>query len=94
MTLEVIVDDRRFGLQRCQTRDVSLEGLFVETKHSPLRKRAMVDLVLKIPVNDKTKRHRVQARVANTRKDGARLIFRNLHEKAYTALVDLLYPPE
>jgi hypothetical protein len=51
-------------------------------------------LVLKIPADGKTKHYRIQAKVANVRRHGARFIFRTLDEKAYAALVDLLYPAE
>jgi hypothetical protein len=94
LALEVMLDHRRLGLQRCHTRDVSLEGVFVESDKLALRRNSVVDLVLKIPVDGKAKHYRIQAKVANIRGRGARFIFRTLDEKTYSALVDLLYPAE
>jgi hypothetical protein len=94
LALEVMLNHHRLGLQRCRTRDVSLEGVFVETDKLALRRNTIVDLVLKIPVDGKTKHYRIQAKTANVRGHGARFIFRTLDEKAYAALVDLLYPAE
>ena len=94
LALEVMLDHHRLGLQRCQTRDVSLEGVSVETDNLALRRNAIVDLVLRIPADGKTRHYRIQAKAANVRGRGARFIFRTLDEKAYAALVDLLYPNE
>ena len=94
LTLEGMINHSRHGLQRCQTRDISLEGAFVQTDAIPLRRYARIDLILKIPANGRAKHYRVRARVSNVEKHGATLIFRNLDEQTYTALVDLLYPAE
>ncbi len=94
LALEVMLDHQRLGLQRCQTRDISLDGVFVESDKLALRRNNIVDLVLKIPADGKTKHYRIKAKVANVRRYGARFIFRALDEKAYAALVDLLYPAE
>ncbi|GMQ90577.1 MAG: hypothetical protein BMS9Abin10_0972 [Gammaproteobacteria bacterium] len=94
VALEVMVNVRRLGLQRCHTRDISLEGAFIETDALVLRKNARIELVLKIPANGKRKHHRVRAKVASVDKDGATVIFDKLDESTYTALVDLLYPAD
>lgn len=94
IALEVIVNHRRLGLQRCQTRDISLDGAYIETPEFALRKNAKVDLVLLIPANGKTQHYQVQAKVASVEKRGVTVIFRNLDEPTYSALVDLLYPAE
>ncbi|MFQ5935914.1 MAG: PilZ domain-containing protein [Acidiferrobacterales bacterium] len=94
LALEVMLDHSRHGMQRYQTRDVSLEGVYIDADGLTLRKNSVVELVLKIPANGKTKHYRIKAKLATVRRQGARFIFRNLDEKAYTALVDLLYPNE
>lgn len=94
LALEVMVNQGRLGLQRCQTRDISLEGAFIETNSVSLRKHARIELVLKIPSSGKAKHHRIKAKVRTVEKHGATLIFRNLDEQTYTALVDLLYPDD
>lgn len=94
IALEVMVKHKRLGLQSCQTRDISLDGAYVETGDLVLRKNAKVDLVLMIPAKRKAKHHRIQAKVADVQKRGATFIFRKLDERTYSALVDLLYPRE
>jgi hypothetical protein len=94
LALEVMINQSDQGLQRCQTRDISLEGVFIEADQLALRKNAVVDVVLKLPGSGRKRHYRIQARVATIRNRGARLLFRNLDEPAYTALVDLLYPAE
>lgn len=94
LALEVMLNHHRLGLQRYHTRDVSLEGVSVETDRLALRRRSTVDLVLKIPADGKAKHYRIHAKTANVKRHGARFIFRSLDEQTYAALVDLLYPTE
>ncbi|MFQ6023343.1 MAG: PilZ domain-containing protein [Acidiferrobacterales bacterium] len=92
IALEVMVKHRRLGLLSCETRDISLDGAYVETRNLALRKNAKVDLVLMIPAKGKTQQHRIAAKVVSVEKHGVTFIFRNLDETTYSALVDLLYP--
>ena len=94
VALEVMLEHSRLGLRRYQTRDVSLDGVFIEADDIPLRRNAVVDLVLKIRTDGKTRHHRLQARLAPVKNRGARFIFRSLDETTYTALIDLLYGSE
>lgn len=41
LPLEVMLDHQRLGLQRCQTRDVSLDGVFVESGKLALRRNTI-----------------------------------------------------
>lgn len=94
LSLEVMLEHSRLGLRRYQTRDVSLDGVFIETNDIHLRRNALVDLVLKIPADGKMRHYRVQAKLAPMKDRGARFIFHKLDETTYTALVDLLYAGE
>jgi hypothetical protein len=94
VTLEVLVSDRNRGAKSCQTRDISLDGAFIETKDVKLKKKANVDLILKIPGNRGPTDHALKATVTSVEKHGATVIFGNLEEQTYKALVDLLYPEE
>lgn len=94
LTLEVMLEHSRLGLRRYQTRDVSLDGVFIEASDIPLRRNTLVDLVLRIPADGKTRHHRVRAKLAPLKNRGARFIFHKLDERTYTALVDLLYGGE
>lgn len=94
MVLEVMVKDKKRGLRSCQTRDISLDGAYIETHEVSLRKNAKIDLVLLIPSSGRTEHHHVKAKVANVEKHGATLIFHKLDEPTYSALVDLLYSAE
>ncbi len=92
ITLEVLVSDRKRGAKSCQTRDISLDGAFIETQDVTLKKKAKIDLILKIPSNRGPTDHPVQAKVTSVEKHGATVIFGNLKEQTYSALLDLLYP--
>jgi hypothetical protein len=94
VTLEVLVNDRNHGAKSCQTRDISLDGAFIQTKDVALKKKAKIELVLKIPSNRGPTDHPVKAKVTSVEKHGATVIFGNLQEQTYKALVDLLYPQE
>ncbi len=94
VTLEVLVSDRKRGAKSCQTRDISLDGAFIETQDVTLKKNANIELILRIPSNRGPTDHPVQAKVTSVEKHGATVIFRNLEEQTYSALVDLLYPEE
>ena len=94
VTLEVLVSDRKQGAKSCQTRDISLDGAFIETRDVTLKKKAKIGLILKIPSNRGPTDHPVQAKVTSVEKHGATIIFGNLEEQTYRALVDLLYPNE
>lgn len=96
LALDVMVNSSRRGLQRYRSRDISIDGVSLEEKADSLglRRNSIVDLVLRIPESGKLRHHRVQARVAPVRKGGTRLIFRDLDEGTYTALVDLIYRDE
>ncbi len=94
VTLEVLVSDRKHGARSCQTRDISLEGAFIETHDVALKKKSKIDLILKIPSNRGPTDHPVTAKVTSVEKHGATVIFNDLQEQTYKALVDLLYPQE
>ncbi|MDH3672009.1 MAG: PilZ domain-containing protein [Gammaproteobacteria bacterium] len=94
VTLEVLVSDRKRGAKSCLTRDISLDGAFIETKNVALKKKANIELILKIPSNRGPTDHALKAKVASVEKHGATVIFGNLEEQTYKALVDLLYPQE
>ncbi len=94
VTLEVLVSDRKRGAKSCQTRDISLDGAFIETQDVTLKKKANIELILRIPSDRGPTDHPVQAKVTSVEKHGATVIFRNLEEQTYSALVDLLYPEE
>ena len=70
LSLEVMLEHSRLGLRRYQTRDVSLDGVFIETSDIRLRRNALVDLVLKIPADGKTRYHRVRAKLAPMKNRG------------------------
>lgn len=94
VTLEILVSDRKHGAKSCQTRDISLDGAFIETKDVVLKKKSKIELILKIPSNRGPTDHAVQGKVMSVEKHGATVIFDKLEEQTYSALVDLLYPSE
>lgn len=90
----MLVGDPSRGAKSCLTRDLSLDGAFIETRGVALKKNAKIDLILKMPANRGPTDHPVKAKVTSVEKHGATVIFGNLQEQTYKALVDLLYPEE
>jgi hypothetical protein len=82
--------DRHFLLFR--TRDISLDGVFIETGQIRLPRRRTVELALKIPAGRRrAKLHRFTARLARVTPHGTGLVFDKVGTEAYAALMDLVF---
>jgi hypothetical protein len=74
--LNLVLYHTEMGLLRCQTRDLSSEGLFVETNGVHLPIEAPVDLDFVLPDNGASHLHRIRAKVVRNNGEGCGLIFR------------------
>lgn len=82
--------DRHF--LRFRTRDISLDGVFIETGPIRFPRRRSVELALKIPAGGRPARlHRFSARLARVTPHGAGLVFDEVGSEAYAALMDLVF---
>jgi len=79
------------GFRRCYTRDISLDGAFVETSETRIGGKALVDLAIKIPGFDPNRIHRFSAQVIRATKHGVGLVFDQVNTDGYAALLDLVY---
>ena len=83
--------DNRFA--RCVTRDVSLDGLFLQTSdHVSVTPERNAYMAIKIPKPDgQWKIHHFNARPVYIKNDGAAFIFDSMEEHAYSALLNLVF---
>lgn len=77
-------------LLECRTRDLSVEGAYVDTGGAILPQNAMIDLTLRLDVDGQTLQHRMPARVARIDEQGVGLNFRYADYSSFRALVELL----
>lgn len=88
--LEVMLNPDTQGYQLFRTRDVSLEGVFVEPA-AKLVKNATVQLAIKLTSDGRTQVHRVRARVVRVTPHGAGLAFDDVDTGTYAALLELVF---
>jgi hypothetical protein len=78
-------------LLNCNTRDLSLDGVFVETGGEVLPQDSFVDVGFLVYCDGEIRRPRLPARIVRVQRDGLGLSFRYPDYNNYAALVDLLY---
>ncbi|GMR20072.1 MAG: hypothetical protein BMS9Abin36_0667 [Gammaproteobacteria bacterium] len=88
---EVLLGGRHLSNQFCQTRDISPEGVFVETGETSLVVNNEVELVMSLPAQDGQKDYRLPARVARVTGEGVGLQFKRLGVDTFSAVLGLLY---
>ena len=80
----------RLGLLSCKTRDISIEGMLLDTGRVRLSNNTRVEVVLTDRTRDYSDPIRVQARVSRVRESHAALTFQNLEISAFRRLKALL----
>lgn len=88
--LDVSLHFNSLMLLNCQTRDVSLEGVYVDTGGEILPHNADIDLGLSVEIDGETLQHRMPARVARVDESGVGLNFQFTDYQSFAALVALL----
>jgi hypothetical protein len=83
----------RLGLISCKTRDISIEGMLLDTGRVRLSNNTQVEVVLTDRTQDYGDPIRVQARVSRVRESLAALIFQDLEISAFQRLKTLLNVP-
>lgn len=93
--LEAVLACKSKGFQYSATRNISLDGAFIKVAPDRIRKRAKLELAIKLPSNGKAaKFHRFHAKVVRVDEEGAALKFVKLSTKAYFALLDVIFSRE
>lgn len=91
IALEAILNFSNQNYQQSVTRDISLDGCFVETPVHPPARKGPLELAIKLPTEGTPKYHRFQAQVVRVTPTGAALVFDKVDTDAYAALLDLVF---
>jgi len=91
ISLNIVINHDLAYSKRWKVRDLSLGGAMVEMRRDELLPGTPVEAVLALKEHGEYGLHRLPAEVVRTDKNGVALRFRNYDDKAYTALVNLLY---
>jgi c-di-GMP-binding flagellar brake protein YcgR len=93
IALEVMLRQADNRFTRCMTRDVSLDGLYLQTTDDvKLASKGNSYMAIKIPRPDgQWKIHHFHARPVHIRNDGAAFVFDTVDEHAYSALLNLVF---
>jgi hypothetical protein len=74
-SLDVAVYYNSLVLFDCRTRDISLDGAFVDTQGQSLPQNAKVDLRFDVQVDGGSQQHRLEAEVMHSEDDGVGVKF-------------------
>jgi hypothetical protein len=90
LVLRVSLYYDRLGLLSCKTRDISIEGMLLDTGRVRLSDNTQVEVVLTDRAQDYSDPIRVRARVSRVHESLAALTFQNLDISAFRRLKTLL----
>jgi hypothetical protein len=88
--LDVMLNPDTHGFQLFHTRDISLDGVFVETS-ARFAKKAVADLAIKLSAGNASRVYRLRATVARVTPDGVAFVFDDLDSDTYEALLQLVF---
>ena len=88
--IRVDVHYRDMEIVNCQTRDVSLNGAFVEVKQLQPTVNAPVDLLFRLGDTNRLTKYKVQGKVARTAGDGIGVIFNEQGISSFRTLREIL----
>lgn len=90
IALDTVLHYNNQSFRHSLTRDISLDGAFVETREA-LTKKGSLELAISLPTDGKPQFHRFQAQVVRVADGGAGLMFDKVGTEAYAALLDLVF---
>jgi len=91
ISLNIVINYDMAYSKRWNVRDLVLNGAKVEMRRDELLPGTPVEAVLVLKEHGEYGLHRLPAEVVRTDRNGVALRFRNYDDRAYTALVNLLY---
>jgi hypothetical protein len=91
LTVEAMVRGADDRFHTCRTRDISLDGVFIEAHGETLPKQDKFELAMKLPEAGGHKVYRFLAHVARVTRDGAAVTFDVVDTDAYAALMNLVF---
>lgn len=89
--LDVLINYDLLYSRRWKVHDLSLNGALIQADSTDLPPGVSVEAVLRLKERGKSTLYRLPAEVVRVDGQGAALRFRHYDNRAYTALVDLLY---
>lgn len=92
VAINIIIYYSGLGLIQGKTKNLSLDGAFIETGRISLHQGNEIELILYDP-DDHTEQQRVQARIARLDERGAGLVFRDVPLAAYDLIRRALNRP-
>ncbi len=92
--MDVFINYRPLGLVRGETRDISLEGMFVETGRIALPKNEAVDISFTLQHEKEAGVHHLGAYVVHSSDKGVGLMFRDFQSSVFRALEDVIFDNE
>ena len=89
--LDVLLHHDAAGVMKCITRDISLEGMFIETDRPtlPIDDPVYLDFILQN--DDNNKLHHIRAKVVRTSETGMGVMFREFNPRISQFLRDVQY---
>jgi len=91
LALDVLINYDLLYSRRWKVHDLSLNGALIQADRTDLPPGVSVEAVLRLKERGKYGLYRLPAEVVRVDGQGAALRFRHYDNRAYTALVDLLY---
>jgi hypothetical protein len=88
VVLHAIVKIAGRPFQTFRTRDLSLEGAFIEIKPHRLTLRERIEVAIKMSVNGASSVYRFDAHVARVAPNGVALRFERINSQSYAALLE------
>ena len=87
---DVVINANKSEPQFCAIRDISPEGVFVETAGRPLISTGKVQIAISLPVGNSQKLYHLPAKVMRVTEEGAGLRFDELGVDSYGAILGLM----
>jgi hypothetical protein len=89
VSLGVEVFDHGSLLTTCNSRDVGLGGIFLETEQNRLAQNQDVDLYFSLG-DDRSTKHKLKAKVVRVLSEGAGLMFKDFDTSSFRALQEIM----
>ncbi len=90
-SLEAVINGGGRSLQPCKTRDISLNGVFVQTHGAKPYPTGPVELMVKMPSSKARPMRRFHAQVVHATNDGVGLLFDHTNSEGYIPLIKLVF---
>jgi hypothetical protein len=89
--LETIINFNSTDYRPARTRDISLDGVFIEGSQHTVNERDHVDIAIRLPASGQSRFHRFQAKVIRTNRQGAGFVFDEVETDSYAALLEYVF---